>query len=569
MRFLLSLGLTLLLVHAASANNLSSWWPEQQVPDTILVCRKCTGLPEENLAMSISGNVARALNEGIVDEGIWIDVGNPCYRSYLSSLVDRTGAVKDNRTYNVWELLSIYAGKGILKGYVLYDADNPQTVNIATTRAAVLDAVIVEKSIEDKVMQTGLPLLYDASNGISQRDNFMEIRHLLDNDHIVLASPGLPNNRDFAIAYKSMVYYGVDSLLNEILEWVEPLSPVIGWNEGPESGHIIPCTLYGLVNTVSDFCYNMPLLMSARDSGSLDRTFTTVDPRKIRWNSRKAGYHSFLMSDGDNMQWTLGNFMDNDEYWASKYSGMVSMSYTSCAANLSMSAEDPLDMLIRTQPDRSSVVEYGGGYYYPDLFAARRPDRAKLLGELARIVNVHMQRTGIKVFGFICMDLYSKEAMQAYEIFARELTGIVGMVAIQYSPYNGGHGDVFWVKDRNGDDIPVCTARYQVWANLHIPGSGTPQRIVECINADAEAGDDTAYGFTIVHAWSRFARNGDGSVRELDQKSREGQRGVEPVLWGADFIDRKTSLVTVEELLWRIRMDHDPQRTKEIISEMQ
>ena len=481
MRFLLSLGLTLLLVHAASANNLSSWWPEQQVPDTILVCRKCTGLPEENLAMSISGNVARALNEGIVDEGIWIDVENPCYRSYLSSLVDRTGAVKDNRAYNVWELLSIYAGKGILKGYVLYDADNPQTVNIATTRAAVLDAVIVEKSIEDKVMQAGLPLLYDASNGISQRDNFMEIRHLLDNDHIVLASPGLPNNRDFAIAYKSMVYYGVDSLLNEILEWVEPLSPVIGWNEGPESRHIIPCTLYGLVNTVSDFCYNMPLLMSARDSGSLDRTFTTVDPRKIRWNSRKAGYHSFLMSDGDNMQWTLGNFMDNDEYWASKYSGMVSMSYTSCAANLSMSAEDPLDMLIRTQPDRSSVVEYGGGYYYPDLFAARRPDRAKLLGELASIVNVHMQRTGIKVFGFICMDLYSKEAMQAYEIFARELTGIVGMVAIQYSPYNGGHGDVFWVKDRNGDDIPVCTARYQVWANLHIPGSGTPQRIVECI----------------------------------------------------------------------------------------
>lgn len=569
MRFLLSLGLTLLLVHAASANNLSSWWPEQQVPDTILVCRKCTGLPEENLAMSISGNVARALNEGIVDEGIWIDVGNPCYRSYLSSLVDRTGAVKDNRTYNVWELLSIYAGKGILKGYVLYDADNPQTVNIATTRAAVLDAVIVEKSIEDKVMQAGLPLLYDASNGISQRDNFMEIRYLLDNDHIVLASPGLPNNRDFAIAYKSMVYYGVDSLLNEILEWVEPLSPVIGWNEGPESRHIIPCTLYGLVNTVSDLCYNMPLLMSARDSGSLDRTFTTVDPRKIRWNSRKAGYHSFLMSDGDNMQWTLGNFMDNDEYWASKYSGMVSMSYTSCAANLSMSTEDPLDMLIRTQPDRSSVVEYGGGYYYPDLFAARRSDRAKLLGELARIVNVHMQRTGIKVFGFICMDLYSKEAMQAYEIFARELTGIVGMVAIQYSPYNGGHGDVFWVKDRNGDDIPVCTARYQVWANLHIPGSGTPQRIVECINADAEAGDDTAYGFTIVHAWSRFARNGDGSVRELDQKSREGQRGVEPVLWGADFIDRKTSLVTVEELLWRIRMDHDPQRTKEIISEMQ
>ena len=39
-----------------------------------------------------------------------------------------------------WNILK-KAGKGILKGYVLYDADNPQTVNIATTRAAVLDAV--------------------------------------------------------------------------------------------------------------------------------------------------------------------------------------------------------------------------------------------------------------------------------------------------------------------------------------------------------------------------------------------------------------------------------------------
>ena len=269
------------------------------------------------------------------------------------------------------------------------------------------------------------------------------------------------------------------------------------------------------------------------------------------------------------MQWTLGNFIDNDEYWASPFSRMIPMSYTSCAVNLSMAARDPLEMLVRTQPARSSVVEYMGGYYYPDLFAVKRPDRTGLLTEFAKIINSRIRETGINVFGFICMDLYSREAMEAYEIFARELTGIVGMAAIQYSPYNGGGGDVFWVRNANGDEIPVCTARYQIWANLPIPGSGTPQQIAGHINEDAEKGPDPAFGFTIVHAWSRFGRNPDGSVAGLDQNSGKGRRGVEPVFWGTDFIDRKTEIVPIDELFWRMRMSHDPGATEKAIRNME
>ena len=96
-----------------------------------------------------------------------------------------------------------------------------------------------------------------------------------------------------------------------------------------------------------------------------------------------------------------------------------------------------------------------------------------------------MQKMGIKAFGFICHKIDSKEALDAYRVFAEELEGIAGMLAVQYSPYNGGYGKVFWVKDRKGNDIPVISARGQIWANQEKEKSGTPSQIAALINEDA------------------------------------------------------------------------------------
>src|SRR5882762_8244485 len=51
---------------------------------------------------------------------------------------------------------------------------------------------------------------------------------------------------------------------------------------------------------------------------------------------------------------------------------------------------------------KKAIVEYGGGYYYPDLFAKATPKPEKMLREYAAMINVQMKKTGTKVFGFIC-----------------------------------------------------------------------------------------------------------------------------------------------------------------------
>ena len=541
----------------------NGWWPAQAAPEIILVCPNPLQPSECNLLQSLSGLAAKSVNERAAKEGVWVRTYNHNYEVYFKSLVKRTKA-KVKNIPDVWSLLSHLSTNDVVRGYVLYDDRNPVSLNIATTRAGILRAALVEKGIRSKVDSMGLECLFDASDGITERDNFEFLKRDLNKRLLVLSSPKIFNNRDLAIAHNAIVHYGVDSLLTDILEWIEPLSPVVGWNEGPEAGHIRPCTEYGLINTVSDFCMNLPMLSCADQSGER-LSFRKLNPKSIDWNSDKP-VHSFVMSDGDNLQWMMGSFISSKEYWRSRYSSSIPMNYTTCAVNLSMTAVDPLAALVAGQPRKGSVIEYGGGYYYPDLFACRRGEaREDLLRALARKVNTHMKRTGTSVLAFICMDMFSGAAKDAYRIFAEEIDGLLGILTLQYSPYNRGDGKLLWVNGKNGFDVPICSARYQIWANLDIPGSGNPQKVAIDINEDAGDADSPVMSWTIVHAWSRYIKDVNGNILDASQDDRNATRGVSAVYWGTRFLDSGTAVVSVEELLWRMRMAHDPEGTRQMI----
>jgi hypothetical protein len=274
------------------------------------------------------------------------------------------------------------------------------------------------------------------------------------------------------------------------------------------------------------------------------------------------------MSDGDNMQWTFGGFLNSRDYWSNPANKDIPMSFTSCVLNLSMTGSDVYNCLVKTQPEGVSVVEYGGGYYYPDLFAKARPNPDELLREYAAMINAQMKKTGTRVFGFICRDASGEAAMNAYKIYAREIDDLTGMIVVQYSPYNGGFGKVFWVKNKNGIEIPVVTAKYQLWANLARKGSGNPAALAGWINADnlQSSAGNRQLNWTIVHAWSRFNRSAiNGTITDTDKNNESGARGVTPVKWTKELINKGTKVVSIEELLWRIRMQHNAADTRKAI----
>jgi hypothetical protein len=562
--------LSFILVHSLLLN-AATWWPEQKAPKSIVHCK--TG-NEGNvcdlfLAQSLAGLAAQALNENAWSEGVWIDSNNDNYTCYFHSLLKRTGAAEGGE-YDVWSLAARYRLAGVARGYVLYDyrAQNNE-INLATVYAGLQKGILIDVTQEAKAKKLGFVLLYDARGKDIDKEWKARLHDKINRNLLVIANPRLHNNRDFAIAHKSMVYYGTKGVFENILSFIRPVSPIIGWNEGGEFEHVAPATVWGHVNTASDHCLNLSMLSINANSDSVIKPFRSVDPACIDWN-RKANFHSFVMSDGDNMQWTFGSFIDSPDYWANRQNSRIPMSFTSCVVNLSMASPDVYARLCATQPKSVSVVEYGGGYQYPDLFASKRSNPDSINRVFARKVNEQMKKTGVRVFGFICKDVSSASALNVYRIYAEEIENLAGMIAVQYVPYNGGQGKIFFVKNKKGVDIPVVTAKYQLWANLSLNGSGGPDVIARQINKEAKKTKEnnaSSFSWSIVHAWSYFREEKNGDITDISPKENKtnGTRGVTPVQWCKERLSKNTVIVPVEELLWRIRMEHDPVGTKKTI----
>lgn len=72
---------------------------------------------------------------------------------------------------------------------------------------------------------------------------------------------------------------------------------------------------------------------------------------------KEGNFHSFVMSDGDNMQWTIGSFIDSRKFWVIASHGEFPIGFSSRAINLSLMAPDVLDELSRTQPEHTTIIE--------------------------------------------------------------------------------------------------------------------------------------------------------------------------------------------------------------------
>ena len=146
----------------------------------------------------------------------------------------------------------------------------------------------------------------------------------------------------------------------------------------------------------------------------------------------------------------------------------------------------------------------------------------------------------------------------------------------QYSRYEAGAGKTFWVKDRNGIEVPVITARYSIWEHKNNQErAGTPAKIAREIRQTVEnASSDQLprYDWVIDHVWSWFKRapGTDENAENMPQENAAtegGVRGYSPVTWCAERLPANVRVVSPEELVWRIRMKHNPPQTEKLISQ--
>lgn len=552
-------------------------WPTLKSPSKLIVCQIGNTPAEAMLVESLSGLAAQAVNEGRFDTMLWIDVYKQQdnsetlpYNILRDKSIEALG-ITDIKEMTLDEIIRLFKRKGIIKGYIRYTQDKPRvkpyashpdanySVNVATVYASLLRGVLIDDSLLDYAKKNGLKELKDARYESSE-ECFERNKDKLNNCSALSVPPSMHLMRDYAIAHKLMLYADQMELMNTVLEWVEPLSPIFGWGCGDEYDFTSVISRWGHYNTATNLCWNMPFITSVGKKAEVlkadDITLDEID------FSDESSFHSFVMSDGDNIQWAMGSYGSSPLYMGNPNIANVSLSWTLCPTELSIISPYTWNEMAAKQLPNFSFIEYGGGYQYPDIFASNRPNRLELVREFARRINCHLQKLNIKIFGFICFNVASDEAQEAFQIYAEEMPGLTGMLAVQYFPYEL-EGEIYWKTNKQGIDIPVVTSRYSLWneVNPYRPRAGVPEYIASLINRDelvAQAKEQSTLSWTIVHAWSDYSKT--------SRVTPTPTVGFNSVKTTQDMLLPSIKCVSANELLWRIRMRYRPEQTKQILN---
>ncbi len=302
----------------------------------------------------------------------------------------RTTNVPNSLISDPLSLIGKYSGEAA--GAVIYDPILPDTVNVATSLAAVMGGVI---ATADLASQYHLPVLADLRGQFATKLD--AYNWLIDNYFTQLTprlltaiSPTTPNLRDYIVATKSLVFWldpevaGEAALFAQILRKVAPDTPYMGWFVGGhESSGVTLCSQNGVVVGAADFLDNATVL------GGVAAPISQSQPQVATPKLEKKIYLTFTFSDGDNLQYDQHRLRT---IWDDPNRGKVPLNWT-ISPFLIDAAPVMLHYYQSTQTPNDLLVAgpSGAGYTYPgDLPSAALSAFTKRTGQ-------YMTRAGLNV----------------------------------------------------------------------------------------------------------------------------------------------------------------------------
>lgn len=534
------------------------YYPEIPVPQEIIVVPAAATSEEGMVVETLAGVAARSTMEGRTSVLVWEDLEYGAYPRWLAELAAAHRVFV--RRLGLDEAVRELSSRGVVRGYVVYRHDRSdrglhergpmdESANTGTVVAGLRGAVLVEESMEPHYRGLGLRRLADA-RGVSPKACLDRYESALSTEVVCALDPRTRNVRSMAIACRAMVVAMAGESYTRALMRCEPDSPVLGWGAGMEDELTIPSSRAGLFQTATNWCHNLTVLSCEGLRSDIldlhwDSALTAVPSATARH------YVNFTITDGDNIQWVMGNFQEGAEgpqYYGSPRRGQIPFTWGLPAVGLAQLSPRTLqDILHAATPNDDFILYNGGGYFYPDLYGADRGS-SEALERHAERLRAYCDLTGIRVLAFNFQDWDGPEAKKACGIFARRIPGLLGIFAFQYYPYSAGDGDIYWVTGVGGEEVPVVSCRMTIWANTGRPNDTTPARVAELLNSLPAQGKPF-FSWVLVHAWSWF-RDADTSS---DGPEGGSERGYIPAIWAAERLEAHVRAVRCDELLLRLR----------------
>lgn len=391
--------------------------------------------------------------------------------------------VKVRHASDVWKVL---AGQHIDR-FVRYSADDT-SLSVATTAAGVLDAVAVEESLVSAAIGHGLHQVLDVrgkDDAWSFAKLFVRTRHDFAVEQKDTFSYPL---RDLGTMAAAFTYYDGNSALRaRINAALAEDSPIIGWGDADdgENTFVGPSSDAGNVLVAADWARNTA-------------TLSSVPATKLRQHERtplraRAGRHyvSFVVTDGDNLQWMTTTLPASTDWWANPRRGDVALGWGMPPSMLDL-APSALrwyydDAGRGARGDQFTVGPSGSGYFYPS-----RYPRATLLEHTKRLDRV-MRRTDVDVVQILDFDALTTPGL--WDAYTRRRS-VSGLIYLEYSRYDREAGKTIW---SNGK--PVTSARHMLWDGLDGADEASVTAALNAARTDPRSVD--SYSIVAVHAWSK------------------------------------------------------------------
>ncbi|MFC5263490.1 GxGYxYP domain-containing protein [Kribbella qitaiheensis] len=473
---------------AASASAAAGGYPKGSRPRVLNVLQESALSPAElTLATTLQGQLARTGSEGL-----YLDIPSLGYRLWLDDLADRYGVRVGPG--DLWKTLE----QSRVAGYILF-RQGTSSVNVATTLAGLTGAIAIEESLEATAIRSGLRKVLDVRDKDEQWV-WSNYSHRLRHDVVIEQKEDWPERlRDYATMAGAFAFFDGNSAFRaEVVGALDDDATVIGWGDAAngEDTFIGPNSDAGVKAIPADHARNLSVLSGIR-ADRISQRGPVETPRP----DPDAHYVSFLITDGDNIQWMLGDFPTDPRWFGSAQRGKVDLGW-----GISPSLVDLAPSVMRWYYDQSGgggraagasgtdrfvVGPSGGGYMYPSRFPKAALD--KHTGSLAQ----EMERADLSVVQIIDFDSFPDTALWSTYLKRPQIDGLI---YLEYSRYDSHKGKVVWANGK-----PVISARTMLWDGL--PGADEASVIAELNSATRDPHSTAGYSVVLWHAWSKSLDN--------------------------------------------------------------
>lgn len=453
--------------------------PQVQPGDTLFIIEIGAMNNAELLLIStLAGVVAQK------QPAIYIRLGNG-YLKWQADLEQIYGLVADLKyQYDPWGLFSRFKSELAEPAYLLCDLQQ-SSVNVATSLAGVWQLVAVDAGIEAQVQAQGLRLKLDV-RGQDEEWCFRNYWTEFNPGLLIQQKESLLSLRDYSALAGAFTFFdGNSAFMGQVMRATNADAPVLGWGDASqgEDKFIRIGSENSLFTVPADHAWNLSVFSGVEADSLYQRTHTGMLPATDSVHTV-----TFVMSDGDNIQWIMNDFTVNENWFGSPLRGQFNMGWTISPALVDL-APTVLDRVYRdaaTGPGRDFFVcgVSGGGYFYPSLYAD--------LGNHCDRLNSYLQAADLNIVTILehRRGFFTPEILDHYT----RQSQIIGCFYLDYAQYDYYAGKIVW---SNGK--PVVSAKFNLWQSFD-----SPEYIASLINRlSRNPAEATAYSFINVHPWSR------------------------------------------------------------------